>query len=68
MNVGIFLLLNQMNILVNVVEGIHGSDLVPHLEDELSSGINSFDLTEFREHFALEEFDSLVCPLRDTNK
>ena len=68
MNVGIFLRLNQMNILANVIEEIHGSALVPHLEDELGSGINSFRVTEFRGNFALEEFDSLACPLRETNK
>ena len=57
-----------MNIVVNVIEEIHGSALVPHLEDELGPGINSFRVTEFRGNFALEEFDSLACPLRETNK
>ena len=30
-----------MSILVNIVKELHGSALVPHLEDELSSGIDS---------------------------
>ena len=30
-----------MSIVVNVVKELHGSALVPHLEDELSPGIDS---------------------------
>ena len=30
-----------MSILVNAVKELHGSALVPHLEDELSPGIDS---------------------------
>lgn len=44
-----------MSILVNVVKELHGSALVPHLEDELSSGTDSVLLLVF----APQEIDFL---------
>ena len=53
-----------MSILVNVVKELHGSALVPHLEDELSSGTDSVLVLVF----APQEIDFLSSSLRETKK
>ena len=45
-----------MSTLVNVVKELHGSALVPHLEDELSRGIDSVKSEEILLHGRLTHF------------
>ena len=54
-----------MSTLVNVVKELHGSAPVPHLEDELSRGIDSV-LVLSQRRFAPRAIDSLSSSLRET--